>query len=467
MIIERSIGVVLCLVLLAAIVAFEYQRDTYVDLLFVFNGTYGILYGFAPIFVLLHPNILTTGQEVYWATSFQETQHVIPYATAVTLVFYLSFASVYIYTRDELRTREAISDNVIIARFHRFTNEMWLAIGYGMVTIATISFLLYSLAFDGPISVLLQAQEIRSGNLQADGATTFFSYGVRLYFLAFFLFVGLNCNRQSLEQLRLAGIGIGLITSLFALVLFASRNLAIFFIASLVLMGYLTSDRKVGQRDIAIFAAMGIPIMLIILFMRPLLMVIGGQEIQHDIFTPVYVARIIQDISVPFISLLVAIENTGISQAGWGTWFGRAFIDLIPKSLLSQDMVWTAINHNTELHGIEVDERQYSIVPGMVAYYFYELWYLAPIIGAAITGIIVATLNTAFNYLKQISGLGLMLGYLVIRSAGLMLNGDPASNLKNDSAILAALIGLIVLAWLWPSLERHIESQQAIDVSFK
>ena len=84
---------------------------------------------------------------------------------------------------------------------------------------------------------------------------------------------------------------------------------------------------------------------------------------------------------------MVAIQEFSFNEIRMGLGFLLVFLDIIPKSIIDPELIFTVNNMNTELFGFA--SEGYNIPAGLLAYFYYEFYWLGIIIGCIITAIVI------------------------------------------------------------------------------
>jgi glycosyltransferase involved in cell wall biosynthesis len=180
---------------------------------------------------------------------------------------------------------------------------------------------------------------------------------------------------------------------------------------------------------------------------------ISGRNISilnGDIFTNLLVS-VVKPLSVPFISLIVALSDFSFSDTFWGTGFLQIFIDIIPKSFTDGNSVYTINNFNTEMFGIVLDDRGYTILSGIVAYLYYEFHFLSILIGTSILAIIISFLDRIYYSIKKNSYLNIICIYFMLNIPLRVLSGDQVFGIKS---FIILYIGFALILYLFSKFKE-------------
>lgn len=427
------------------LVWYERRRDFRFDFLAAFLGFYGVLYVFVPAVILVRPGLLASA-EANWAETFAQLRDDAVLGAGAVLAFAVVLLGTYetVYVRGRF---EGVDDRVrgFAAAVADPDHDLLFVTGVAFLLVGVVSYVLYALSAGGLIEVLTRGQALRSGFTQEGEVAalgvnfSFMKPFLRVAFLAAFVFVGVAPESPLLRRLRLPLLALSLVVSAAALVVYASRtHVVVFASAFIFLRGF---GRDVGWPTVRNAALLVPAAVLVIAFLRPILASVAGLEgLGVESLRTVWLEPVV-DLSPPFVSLLVALDNVTAASAGWGYWFSRLFFDILPGQLLGLDAVNTVNRHNTRLFGFEsqTEEYTYTIAAGVLAYYYYEFYVLGPIIGGAVAGAGLALLDRFRDAVGRPSPYHPLFTYAAMWMIVGLLNGDPANVLKNNIGIFGGL----------------------------
>ena len=445
-----SVSIVAALAVLALtgalLVLYEWRRDFRFDFLAVFLGCYAVLYVLVPALIVLNPEFLSAAG-ANWASTFERLRtHAVAGAVAVC-----GFAVVLLATYEAVHVRGRFDG--VDAHVRRFAgrvaddvdHDMLFLTGVLLLLVGAVSYVLYALSAGGVIEVLTHGQALRSGNIDERPVEpiginfSFAKHFLRVAFLSTFVFLGVDPDSRWLRRLRLPLLAVSVVVSVATLIVYASRTHIIVFASVFAFANEFGT--RVERRTVRNVALVLPAAVLVIAFARPILATVAGLEgyalgsLRRLWLEP------IADLSPPFISLLVAIDNVTAESAGWGYWFSRLFVDILPGQLLGIDGVRTMNEYNTSLFGYEssTEEYTYTIAAGMLAYYYYEFYVLGTLVGGVVAGVALSLLDRFLDAVGRSSPYHVLLLYAAMMMFVGMLNGDPSNILKNNVGIVGGL----------------------------
>ena len=401
-----TIQSVLPILVITAICAvlFEWRRGFQFDFLSAFSASYVLLYVFVPIALLLSPGALTYALGTNWSEHFFLYERILPWAAVGVLLFYLSFLSgVALFGRIDVVPRFILRRAICVEplRLHRS------AIAF--LSLGICFFFIYAASVGGPVSALIQAQLIRSGLVQEAGPAAFVKHFMRIAFFAAFIFLANKPPHGAFCRFRqFSWVSIALIASTMIAWLYASRALFLVLIGTMIITRYAVRPESATKAMIIRLVAFAAFALFVIAFMRPLLLLLAGREVDlttASMFFELY-SRLIQGLSSAFISYQVAISEVALSGVSAGQGLLLTIIDLIPKRLLGVDYLQTVNRANTEMFGFGTDERLYTITAGMLGYFIHEFHWFGTVLGGFITAIIVSPINRLYSTLRRAPAYG-------------------------------------------------------------
>ena len=431
----------------------EWRRGFRIDIRSTFGAVYVLIYVLVPSVMLLWPSVLFV-EETRWIPTFVELRSLSVAAAAMVFVF---GATVYLTDRTLRSSRFDWIDEYaegFAARVTAADEDDLFLVACLFLLAGLVSFYLYSLSVGGVIETLLSGQAIRSGRVRESVVEpigvnlAFMKHFLRIEFLAAYLLFALDPDRLLYRRLRRPLLAASIVASLAFLAVYAGRMVAIVFVSVFLLYRpFGTRLDRVTVRNGAILAAIGL---VIIAVMRPLLSTFAysGNSLSNVTALSLLYEPIL-DISPPFVSLLVAIHHVSLLDAGWGFWFSRVFVDIVPGSLVGIESVQTVNKHNTELYGyqFQTEERTFIIASGMLAYYYYEFYALGMIVGGVLTGTVLRLLERLRNAIGRDTPYHILFVLIAMIIPNGMLNGDPANIIKNNIAIIGGITFVFLLQY--------------------
>ncbi|HAE61000.1 MAG TPA: hypothetical protein DCG38_01475 [Eubacteriaceae bacterium] len=440
----RSVSsIIIFSLILGIIIYIELKRKTKIDFLLIYNISYAMFFSIIPIATILFPDTLNYGVPANWSYHF-ETYHKNLLASAI---FALSFYIVFVLTTRSLEKKtfalKRIKNNI-----KYIENDKIFILGIVFLLVGIGSFFIYSTTMGGPVNAIRYAQLKRSGVYETTGAVTFFKHFIRSVYFALFVFLTVNSSNNKFKSIKKILLVISIVFSIIALLVYSGRaNIIILLTAILLHKGIVNGN--VNKKQFVSFGVIFVAFTIILVFYRPFMLFLSGREVTFaftDFFASA-VTGIIKAFSVPIISLMVAIEYISINEISFGTGFLQIFIDVIPKSIIGTDLVYTVNNYNTELFGFKLDSRMYNINAGLLAYFFYEFYWMGVVIGGAITALVIKILDDWLMILKSNSTLGLMMVYFLFNLPNRILAGDQVGGIKSLLILYLELMALIILVY--------------------
>lgn len=291
----------------------------------------------------------------------------------------------------------------------------------------------------------MDAQLIRSGYIDKTNALTFFKHFMRIVFFALYILICVRATGPLAGLRQNLTVTIALLICLIVAWAYAGRGVLLVLLVSLLLCRQAAKTNSLAFGSFLPLAFVGILSILVIAFMRPLLLMLGGQEVEFlaSEIGEIIVGKLIQGLSLPMISLTVALQDVDVSGVLAGSGMMLSVLDLVPKSILGVDYLPTANRANTEMFGYITDERVYTITSGTLAYFVHEYHWLGVGLGGMISGFVVTLGNNLFNTTRNHPAFLAVFIYFIIKMPLLMLNGDPASLFKNEFVLIFALAWMI------------------------
>ncbi|WP_348827976.1 O-antigen polymerase [Halomonas sp. RT37] len=328
-------------------------------------------------------------------------------------------------------------------RFQRFLNDNSTFIGIILLFFGGMSFLLYSTTVGGIRSALFDAQAIRSGVIQGEGALTFFKHFMRLSYVgSFFIFSSLLFGKRNILNYSLFLVALLICT----IVGWAYAGRANFLTFLLVFFVYRLVASPIRRKDL-LFLVLSISVAFFILaYMRPFIVYLSGRENEITFSAFDFFQRVMVSFSVVYTSFVAVITNLPIDDIFMGKGALLAIPNIIPKNLTGLEHFYTINNAHTELFGFIVDERRYTITAGVLSYFFFEFYYIGLLLGAGICGAVVRLFQSYLYNTASFSALRLVLVYVIIKTPAYIVNSDPASIFVSEFPILISLLFLFIIS---------------------
>lgn len=408
------------------ILTVELFRKFRIDFLSIFNFSFFIMYGLVPCILTIDDKWLFVNGKVNWADQFIQYNPDSVIINFFILLFYLIFLISYI-----IINRISLLKESNLKKFPKRSKLTFLIIL--MLLIGVVSFLLYSKTMGGPVNAIVYAQLQRSGTIKGEGVLTFFKHFIRVVYLAVFVLIALPrifTKGPKFTFLKLVSLSAMVI----AFLVYAGRGGMIIIIATIVVYKITYQNGFVLKpKHILLITILSITSLIIIAYFRPLMYLIAGVESKFEtsIFDTV-ISSFITSLSVPYISLLVAFNNIDINEVFAGRTILLALFDILPNRLLGLNTLYKINTFNTELFGFYIDDREYNIVTGMIAYFFYEFHYWGFFIGAFLIGIKISIMNKLHYIFAKIPILHILSVYFVFQVPFNILAGDWAGSLKTS-----------------------------------
>lgn len=445
---------------LCLIVGFEVRRGIRLDFTSAFSASYGLMYAFIPIIILLRPSYLT--DDFKHSPQFLEAQDHIPEAAIWIALFYIVFVVVYTSVKKWQFIRAQRVRWIENVDRDRITLVAILFLAFGVV-----SFFIYSMGLGGPIQAIISAQLKRSGLVRGEGPFLFFKHFIRIAFVGAYIVYAVRPHARSLRRVRPLLLLIAILIVVLAGVVYASRALFVIALAPFLLYRLFEGRHGVRTNDVIRVLVVGIIALLSISVLRPVLLYIadfqgfgGGVEISVDVF----IRDIVRGFGIPFLSFIVALKNVTIEDAMVGGGALKTIPSLLPGRLLGgfgSDLI-TVNNYNTLVFGYEysTSSHTYQVTSGMLAYYHYEFARMGLLVGGGIAAVATSFMNGVLDRVRHIRPYLIPMLYFVIKVPAYMMNGDPATLIRNDILIIGAVIFLFVIL---PRIPRRRQTHPIVD----
>jgi oligosaccharide repeat unit polymerase len=431
---------------LILIVLNELTRKRKIDFLLVFNFSYAILFCIVPIIVLIYPDLLSYGTPANWAYHFAKYQDILIVSGFYTLFFYVVFMLFYKYISKKKFISGKTKEKVKL-RTQQFDGQdkLFLA-GIAFLIFGIISFFIYSSTMGGPINAIKYAQLKRSGVFETTGALTFFKHFMKSVYFALFVFLTIKPKKKSYKAFKNILLFISIIFTIIVLMAYSGRANIIILLATLLFYkNVLNNTILINKKQIILYMVIIIILGLISGYFRPFMLLISGRELVFDTGSSFMLmfSSIIKYFSVPITSLMVAIQEFSFNEIRMGLGFLLVFLDIIPKSIIDPELIFTVNNMNTELFGFA--SEGYNIPAGLLAYFYYEFYWLGIIIGGIITAIVIKIFDDVLDCFRFNDTFGIMIVYFLIGLPIRIISGDQVGGIKSYLILYIEFIILYIV----------------------
>jgi hypothetical protein len=444
---------------LCLIIGFEVRRGIRLDFVSAFSASYALMYTFIPMVILLRPSYIV--EDFKHSQQFLDAQDHIPEAVVWISLFYLVFVVVY----TSVNRWNFISDQRV-RWIESVDRDRIMLVAILFLTFGVASFFIYSMGLGGPIQAIISAQLKRSGLVRGEGPFLFFKHFIRIAFVGAYIVFAVRPYARGLRWSRPLLLLISVLIVVLAGVVYASRALFVVALAPFLLYRLFEGKGGVQTKDLIRVLIVGFIALLSISILRPVLLYIadfqgfgGGVEVSVDIF----IRDIVRGFGIPFLSLLVALQEATIEDAMAGGGALKTIPSLLPGRLLGgfgSDLI-TVNNFNTLTFGYEYSTSSYTyqVTAGMLAYYHYEFARMGLLVGGGIAALVTSFMNGVLDRVRHIRPYLITMLYFVIKVPAYMMNGDPATLIRNDILIIGAAFFLMVIL---PRIPRHRKSHPLV-----
>lgn len=437
--VNQIYAITLLLLTLTLIISVEFIRKKKYDFLFIFNLTYLILFCVIPITIIINPSLLYFDIPANWAYHFEYYQHQLVSASVYVFVFYIFFIlSYYLFNKRSFvngKTKEKLLS---------INNDVIYRLGVLFLIIGIVSFFVYSMSMGGPISAITNAQLKRSGVYES-GAFSFFKHFMKSVYFSLFIFMTIKPKNKFLRVNSKILLVTSFIFTIIVLLAYSGRaNIVIMIMVIFFYKNIL--NNKILQKKTHLFKYLTFVLLfgVIAAFFRPFMLLISGREIVFEGADALIqiLSAIVKSLSVPFISLMVALNQFSFNDISLGLGFLQVFTDIIPSQLFSIDNGFLINNLNTELFGYQLDSRNYNINAGLLAYFYYEFYWFGMILGGLITALFLKFANDFFRVLIGHKTFGIIMVYFMFNVPHRIIAGDQVNGFKS---FLILIIEFLIL----------------------
>ncbi|MEL6216125.1 MAG: hypothetical protein AAFQ99_10670, partial [Pseudomonadota bacterium] len=292
------------------VVAFEKWRGLRLDLISAFSASIFLFYCLVPSIIVVWPESMSLAGGMNWSRHFYEYQREIPVAAAAVSAFYLVFSVTYVAARRVRPIPNRHLDAALATDPQRFRTWAFLFLAFG-----TLSFLVYSSAVGGPVNALMNAQLIRSGYIDKSNALTFFKHFMRIVFFALYILICIRATGNLAKPRQFLTVTVAFLIGLIVAWAYAGRGVLLVLLVSILMCRQVAKTNSLSFGSAVPLAIVGVVSILVIAFMRPLLLLLGGQDV--EVFASgigdIVVGKLIQGLSLPMVSLVVALQEVELS----------------------------------------------------------------------------------------------------------------------------------------------------------
>lgn len=253
-------------------------------------------------------------------------------------------------------------------------------------------------------------------------------------YFSLFIYLTIIPENRFFKKMRIALLVISFLFTIIVLLAYAGRANILILAFTLIFYKNILNNKLVTSKKQAIsYVLVIIFIGGITVFYRPFMLYLSGREVNFintDLIITAF-AGLVKSLSVPLVSLMVAIENLHINGITHGTGFLQVFLDIIPKSIINEDYIYTVNNLNTEMFGFVLDSRNYNINSGLLAYFYYEFHWLGILFGGVLSAVVIKLFNDFIYILKVNKATGIIMVYALFNTPNRILAGDQVGGIKS------------------------------------
>ena len=429
--VDKVSTILLLLITLILITLIEIRRKRKIDFLLFFNLSYAIIYCIVPIISIISPDLLYYKTPANWAYHFIAYQDKLILSGFYTLFFYIFFIMFYKLLA-KTRFISHKTEKKIQTKIQLGSQDKIFIFGIAFLIFGVISFFIYSTTMGGCINAIKYAQLKRSGVFETTGALTFFKHFMKSVYFALFVFLTVKPEKKSFKALRNLFLFISIISTIIVLLAYSGRaNILIILITLLFYKNVLRNTLLINKKQIILYTALIIMFGLIAGYYRPFMLMLSGREVALTSESPFMImfTAIIKYFTVPITSLMVAMQEFSFNDIFMGLGFFQVFLDIIPKSIIDPNLIFTVNNLNTELFGFS--SVGYNIPAGLLAYFYYEFYWFGIIVGGIITAIVIRLLDNILDCFRFNETFGIMLAFFLINLPIRIISGDQVSGIKS------------------------------------
>lgn len=448
-------------ILLLLIVFVMITRKKRIDFLLIFNFSYIIFFVLIPIIIIISPNLLHYGTPANWAYHFDAYRNNLVSAAIYAFLFYLFFIIIY-----SLISKKRFITKGTEKKVSMVNQDILFVFGIVFLIVGIASFFIYSTTMGGPVSAIVNAQLKRSGVFETVGVLTFFKHFMRSIYFSLFVFYTTNPNKKIYKSIRGILLLISIIFSIIVLLAYSGRANIVILLATVLFYENVLNNKiftNKGQlfKCFTFISVFGI----ISAFYRPFMLILSGREIifyNAGALMSIWTS-IVKAFSVPMISMMLAIEKFSFNEISMGLGIFQIFIDIIPKSIISPERVYTINNLNTELFGFVLDSRNYNINSGLLAYFYYEFYWAGILLGSTITAIVIKISDDLIRYLRGNNTIGIMMVYFLFNLPNRIIAGDQVGGIKSLLILYLEFLLVFVLVKTTKTKTGSTKNQQALN----